>query len=257
MKSKFKLIFSYIAKFLAIFFAILTLALVIISFTKPEWIKATIVWIGELIQWIGRWNYLIAFLSACIESLPIIGTAVPGMNVMILVWGFWGKLHIIPTILFAVLGAMIGNYLGYWIGKWYGSELIEKYGDWFWVGRTEAAILHRQIEKNGFWYIVLGKFHNFTRAFVPFIAWASGMRERNFWTYNIIGSLFWAITINLVGILFIDNYELILDNFGKVALGIMVSIIGYIYFFQRESWTSYIRAKEQEILEKQMKKTKQ
>ena len=50
MKSKFKLIFSYIAKFLAIFFAILTLALVIISFTKPEWIKNAIVWIGELIQ---------------------------------------------------------------------------------------------------------------------------------------------------------------------------------------------------------------
>ncbi len=65
---------------------------------------------------------------------------------------------------------MLGNYLGYWIGKWYGTELIEKYGDWFGVGKTEAAILHKQIEKNGFWYIVLGKFHNFTRAFVPFIA---------------------------------------------------------------------------------------
>jgi membrane-associated protein len=149
---------------------------------------------------------------------------------------------------------MLGNYLGYWIGKWYGTELIEKYGDWFGVGRTEAAILHKQIEKNGFWYIVLGKFHNFTRAFVPFIAGASGMRERNFWTYNIIGSLFWATSINLIGVYFIDNYEAILDNFGKIAMGLIIAFGLYIYFFKRQAWISYMRAKEAEILEKQTKK---
>ena len=129
---------------------------------------------------------------------------------------------------------MLGNYLGYWIGKWYGTELIEKYGDWFGVGKTEASILHKQIEKNGFWYIVLGKFHNFTRAFVPFIAGASGMREDKFWIYNMIGSIIWAISINTIGILFIDNYETILDNFGKIALGMIIIIAGYIFLFQRK-----------------------
>jgi len=76
---------SFIAKFLAIVFLLLTLSIIIISFARPEWIKVAIDWIGELIQTLGNWNYLIAFLSACIESLPIIGTAVPGMNIMILV----------------------------------------------------------------------------------------------------------------------------------------------------------------------------
>lgn len=113
---------------------------------------------------------------------------------------------------------MLGNYLGYWIGKWYGVELIDKYGDWFGLGKTEAAILHRQLEKNGFWYVVLGKFHNFTRAFIPFIAGSSGMREDKFWTYNMFGSIIWAISINLLGIYFIDNYETILDNLGKIML---------------------------------------
>ena len=80
---------------------------------------------------LDNWNYLVAFLSACIESLPIIGTAVPGMNVMILVGGFWARDHFLFTILSAIIGAMIGNYLGYWIGKWYGHELIERYGEWF------------------------------------------------------------------------------------------------------------------------------
>lgn len=145
---------------------------------------------------------------------------------------------------------MLGNYLGYWIGKWYGIEIIDKYGDYFGLGRTETKILHRQLEKNGFWYIVLGKFHNFTRAFIPFIAGSSGMSEKNFWIYNMIGSIFWACSINLLGILFIDNYEVILDNFGKVSLAILLLVVGYLFLFKREGLKRYMRDKELEIREK-------
>ncbi len=207
-----KKILSIFAKIITIFFALATFAILIISFVRPEWIKSAIEWIGALIETLGNWNYLIAFLSACIESLPIIGTVMPGMNIMILVGGFWGKTHMIGTIALAALGAMIGNYIGYWIGKWYGQEIIEKYGDWIGLGKTEQKILEKQLAKNGFWYIVLGKFHNFTRAFMPFIAGASRMGEKQFWLYNMVGSVIWAVTIILLGIFFIDKYELILDN---------------------------------------------
>ncbi len=70
------------------------------------------------------------------------------MNVMILVGGFWGKSHMILTIILAALGAMLGNYLGYWTGKWYGHEIIEKYGDYVGLGKTEQKILEEQITKN-------------------------------------------------------------------------------------------------------------
>jgi membrane protein DedA with SNARE-associated domain len=220
-----KRIFEFLAKMLTLLFAGLTLILILISLMRPEWIKSGIAWIGELIQVLGNWNYLIAFASACIESLPIIGTAVPGMNIMILVGGFWGKTHILPTVLLASLGAMIGNYLGYWVGKWYGHTIIEKYGDYIGLGRTEQKILEKQIAKNGFWYIVFGKFHNFTRAFVPFIAGASGM----------------------------DRYELILDNLGKIALFVIIAVFGYFYFFRKDALKSYMSAKMQEIEEKAQK----
>ncbi len=112
-----KRFFVTLAKVITIFFTILSLGLLVLSFAKPEWIKSGIEWMGQLIITLGNWNYLIAFASACIESLPIIGTALPGMNIMILVGGFWGKNHIIGTIGLAALGAMLGNALGYWIGK--------------------------------------------------------------------------------------------------------------------------------------------
>jgi membrane protein DedA with SNARE-associated domain len=149
---------------------------------------------------------------------------------------------------------MLGNYLGYWIGKWYGHEIIERYGDYIGLGKTEQRILERQIAKNGFWYIVLGKFHNFTRAFIPFIAGASRMRERAFWTYNIIGSIFWAISINLLGIFFIDRYETILDHIGKIMLMVLGGVFAYFFFFKKETMKQYMQDKQREIEEKMAKK---
>ncbi len=252
-----KRFFIAIAKAITISFMILSVILLVLSFARPDLIKDAIKWIWELILILGNWNYLIAFASACIESLPIIGTAVPGMNIMILVGGFWGKSHIVLTILLASLGAMIGNYIGYWIWKWYGHEIIEKYGDYIWLGKTEQKILSKQIEKNGFWYIVLGKFHNFTRSFVPFIAGASGMQERKFWLYNTVWSIIWATSINLLGIFFIDQYETILDNLGKIMLVIISAVFAYFWFFRRDSLKQYMQNKQREIEEKMEKNTKQ
>jgi membrane-associated protein len=245
-----KQFFVTLAKSITIFFTVLSLWLLVLTFVRPDWIKSGIEWIWALLQTLGNWNYLIAFASACVESLPIIGTAVPGMNVMILVGGFWGASHIILTITVAAIGAMLGNYLGYWIGKWYGHEIIDRYGDYIWLGKTEQKILSKQIEKNWFWYIVLGKFHNFTRSFVPFIAGASGMQEGNFWLYNIIGSIFWATCVNLLGIFFIDQYETILDNLGKIMLVVLGGVFVYFWFFKKETLKQYMRDKQREVEEK-------
>lgn len=193
-----KQLIPLLARFFIILFGIASVVVLAITIFKPEWIKLAIEWIGSLIETLGYWNFLIAFSSALIESLPIIGNFLPGMNIMILVGGFWGKTHIIGTIMVAAIGAMLGNYVGYWIGKHYGKHIIEQYGDYIGIGKTEQKILENQIEKNGFWYIALGKFHGFLRAFIPFIAGASSMGEKKFWTYNMIGSVIWAITINLL-----------------------------------------------------------
>lgn len=117
--------------------------------------------------------------------------------------------------------------------------------------------MDRQITKNGPWYIMLGKFHNVARAFVPFLAGSGGMHSRTFWIYNTLGSLIWAVTINLLGIFFIDQYEKILDNIGMILIGLMIAIFGYIFFFQREKWKNYLREKQEEIEEKVRKREEQ
>lgn len=80
------------------------------------------------------------------------------------------------------------------------------------------------------------------------------MQESRFWTYNTIGSIIWAVSVNLLGIFFIDQYESILDNLGKIILGILIIILVYFWFFRRESLKQYMRDKQAEIEEKIQKK---
>ena len=91
------------------------------------------------------------------ESFPFLGAVLPGMNIMILVGGFFiaHQWDIFPFAAFlAMLGACTGNALGYFLGLYDGEKTIKQYGAWFGAGPKELAWLEKQIHKNGFWFIV-------------------------------------------------------------------------------------------------------
>ncbi len=58
------------------------------------------------------------------------------------------------------------------------------------------------------------------------------------------------MSVNLLGIFFIDQYEIILDNLGKIMLGILILIFAYFWLFRRDSLKGYFRSKQQEIEDK-------
>jgi membrane protein DedA with SNARE-associated domain len=242
---------SWTIKFLNFIFATITIALVIIAIFRPSLVVAFITWLDiAVIRQIWPWNYLVAFLSSTIESFPVIGVLVPGMQVMLLVgWFFWK--HNLPwVIVVAIVWAIIGNYFWYFLWVKYWDSFFKQYWDWFWLGKTELRILKKQIDKNGPWFLILGKFHNFTRAFVPFIAGSMWMKNNHFWTYNIIGSVIWAFTIITLWIAFAEYYKVIVDNMKFVILWIFIIISSYIAIFKRKEFWEYIREKNSEIDEK-------
>jgi len=82
------------------------------------------------------------------------------------------------------------------------------------------------------------------------------MQEKKFWIYNTIGSIIWATSINILGILFFDQYEKILDNLGTIMIVVLGLIFAYFYFFRRDSLKQYMQDKQQEIEEKITKSKK-
>lgn len=115
MQSSLSKALGYLAKSIAVGFFILTIVLTVIAFAKPEWFTLFIDWMGGIVKSIGNWNYLVIFLASSIESLPFIGTAVPGQNILIITAGFWAPEHELFSILSAIIGALIGNASGYYL----------------------------------------------------------------------------------------------------------------------------------------------
>ncbi|MDC0506260.1 DedA family protein [Candidatus Gracilibacteria bacterium] len=235
----------------------LTFGLAIIALVKPSLMKDFIDWIRDIVLALGNWNYLVVFVSSIIESFPVLGVVIPGQNIMLISGGFFGEQGtsiLIRVIALACVGALIGNYVGYLLGKYYGKDFFKEYGMWFGIGETEVKYLEKGTRKWGAWGVILAKFHNLARAFVPFIAGSTGMKHKEFVVYNIIGSIIYSVTIILLGVVFAKYYEIVLQYVQYIFIAIFVLIGVYIWKFKKKEFIQYMHEKNQEVEAKMNKK---
>ena len=232
---------------------LLTIVLWLLWLFKPDLIKDFIEWLRVLILWWWNFNYLIVFLISIIESFPVLWVVVPGQNILLIVWWFfWEQSYnnLAYVIILACSWAIIWNYTWYLLGKYYWKQFFESYGLWFGIWETEMGYLKKGIKKWWAWWIILGKFHNLTRAFIPFIAWSMWMNHKKFIVYNIIGSIIWSITIIILWVLFAKTYELILDYLFYILVWILVLSWLYIRKFKKKQFMKYWEEKNKEIEKK-------
>lgn len=232
-------------------FTLLSLGLLYVLIFQKDWILQFLGFLERLTLSIGYWNLGLAFVLSVVESFPVLGAFFPGMQAMLLISGFFGRTHFAEMAAVVMVGTLVGNFVGYALGKRYGKGFFQEYGDIFGIGKTELRYLEKQIAKNGPWFVVFGKFHNFLRAFVPFVVGSGEMHPKRFWTYNFIGSAVWAGTMVTLGVAFASYYPVVVKFIGRIFLGIFVAVAIYIALFRREGFKAYLEAKRQEIEEKQ------
>lgn len=123
-------IFRFILSGLHIVLIVLMVAIGLLSLFRPDLMRLGIDWMGVQIKSWGQWNYIILLVVAMAESFPFVGAVVPGMNIMILVGGFFvaKQWDIFPiAALLAMIGACLGNALGYFMGKYGNPDTLKKY----------------------------------------------------------------------------------------------------------------------------------
>ena len=222
----------------------------IVSLFKPTILEPIIEWIKIQIEWIWKWNYLLAFVSALAESLPIIGTIIPWQVVMISVWWFYGSTWLsqfLGVLFFAIIWSVISNAIWYFLWKKYGEWFFEKYWMWIWIQETELKYLKKWVATWWAWWIILSKFHPHFRAFLPFIAGSMGFKQTRFWIFNIIASSLWAIVFISIGIFFAEYYEVILKYIWWFLFWWMICVWWYLWFFKKKAVLTYMKEKNAEI----------
>lgn len=228
----------------------LMMLFLVVTLFNPSILEPIIEWIKLWIESLWKWNYLLAFISALAESLPIIGTIIPWQVVMLSVGGFYGGTWVAQffwVLWCAILWSVISNAIGYFLWKYYGEDFFKTY--WVWVGieQTELKYLKKWVNTWGAWGIILSKFHPHFRAFLPFIAGSMWFKQTRFWIYNILASTLWAMTFITIGIFFAEYYEVILKYIGWIFTWILACVWLYFWNFKREALMKYWQEKNKEM----------
>lgn len=212
-------------------------------------------YIGAYLSLHPKLGLLFAFVIAFAESLPVIGTVIPGSITMTLIGILVGRgsLPLTLTLLLAFLGAIIGDVLGFWIGVQYkdtirSTWLIRRYpklGDILSMGEH---FFHRHGGKS----IIIGRFIGPTRSSLPLIAGILRMPWPLFLLAAIPSALLWSALYLLPGVL-VGAASMTLPK-GKAAIfsliGLAVIVGLWLIFWLFQQCFSFIVKKIDHITEK-------
>lgn len=156
-----------------------------------------LLWINQNPHWAGMAVFLIAFL----ESLAIIGLAMPGWLLLVgvgsLIGG--GSLNFWLMSLCSFAGAFLGQAISYGFGYYYQ----EKIHHWRWVENHTKLMDKAEIffKRHGFAGILFGQFIGPIRAVISLVAGILGMAVKQFLLAITIAALIWAPLYLMPGVL--------------------------------------------------------
>ncbi len=190
---------------------------------------------GEnLVIFIKAIGYLGVFGCVFAESGLLVGFFLPGDSLLFTAefLASQGYLNLSILIFIIFSGAVLGDNVGYTFGKKVGPALFRK---------EDSRLFHKDnllkaekfYEEHGPKTVVLAKFIPFVRTFMPILAGVGKMKYKTFLTYDLAGSLFWAVSLPFAGFYLgkiipnIDHY--ILPIIGLIILfSLMPPVIGYL-----------------------------
>ena len=142
-----------------------------------------------------------AFVVALAESLPLIGTIIPGSITMTAIGILVGRNIIpgLPALFWATIGALVGDTVGFWIGKYFNDDLrkiwpFRKHPKWLTKGEAFFT-------KHGGKSILIGRFVGPARSSVPLIAGLLKMNWGRFFLAAVPSAFLWAVAYMVPGVL--------------------------------------------------------
>ena len=156
----------------------------------------------QLIEWLLALPPALVLVAAlvlpAVEASALVGLVVPGETAVFVagVVAHGGRLPLAAVIAAAAVGAVLGDQVGYRIGRRWGPGLVARLPARL---RTRSEQVTDFVARRGRWAVVLGRWTALLRALVPGVAGASGMRQRDFAVFNVLGGVTWAVAIATLG----------------------------------------------------------
>lgn len=196
-------------------------------------------------QWItdimSDYGYIGIFLLIMLEN---VFPPIPS-EVILTVGGFMTTttdMTILGVILASTAGSVVGAVILYGIGLLIDVErlerIVEKYGSWLRVKKSDIHRADRWFDKYGIWTIFFGRLIPLVRSLISIPAGMSNMKLWLFLTFTTIGTFLWNTVLVFVGEAVGDNREAILkqlDIYSNVVYAIIALFVITVvwYYFKK------------------------
>jgi membrane-associated protein len=181
----------------------------------------------EVIQAVG---YVGLFAIVFAESGLFFGFFLPGDSLLFTAGflAFQGVFNLPLLMILLIIAAISGDSVGYWSGERFGRRLFTNEQS-FWRNPKRLDAAHAFYEKHGGKAIVLARFIPAVRTFVPIAAGMARMSYRKFLMWNVLGGVFWVVSMTAGGYYLTDMIRSSLHieekDIDKVLLPVIFLII--------------------------------
>ena len=144
--------------------------------------------------------YLMLFLAALLEAIPVVGALVPGSTIILALSALipGGELQLGGVLAAAIAGALLGDGSAFWAGHRSQREILSS-----WPMSKYPAVMAQSeafFQRWGMLAVLFARFVPPIRAFVPVTAGALGMPPVRFYGVNVAAVLAWAMAHVLPGV---------------------------------------------------------
>lgn len=172
---------------------------------------------GDLLDLIGRYGYLVIFLGVMAESA---GVPLPGETVLIVsgTLAHRGVLDLSDVLFFGILGAVTGDQVGYWVGRKGGRPFVLRWGRYLWITSGRLARAQAFFDRHGGRAVFFARFITGLRVFAALAAGTSRMPWGRFALYNALGGTVWATAAVSLGYFLWASISLVEHWVGRASL---------------------------------------
>ncbi len=183
--------------------------------------------LGGFIHDYGAWTYGLLFLIVFLETGLVVTPFLPGDSLLFTAGAFAAlrkdnpaHLEMSWVLLLLSAAAVLGDTVNYHIGWYLGPKVFKREKSWF-FRREYLDRTHAFYERYGGKTIIIARFVPVIRTFAPFVAGIGKMSYLRFLSYNVVGGVFWVVSLSYVGYFF-GNIAWVKAHFGAVIIGIIV-----------------------------------
>lgn len=170
----------------------------------------------------GAWVYALLFAIVFVETGVVVMPFLPGDSLLFIVGALCGVglMHFPTACAVLIVAAVLGDQCNCQIGRYFGPRVF-KWEQSRFFNKQAFDRAHTFYETYGGITVVLARFLPFLRTFVPFVAGVAMMNRTRFVIYNMLGAIFWVMSICTAGY-FLGVNPWVMSNLNKIILAMII-----------------------------------